>query len=195
MAFPLAEEQDKFLKEASQSVKKNAYFMRKAMDEDNLREALRYSAAMLGELRTSFLSPQKYYELYMQVFDELGNLEAYFADEQSKGRTLAELYELVQHAGNVLPRLYLMVAVGCLYIKSGNAKSNEILKDLVEMTKGVQHPTRGLFLRSYLCQRSRYLFCIGSTNLNITALGAVASGGYSGRLRPLIHCLWSGLPT
>jgi vacuolar protein sorting-associated protein 35 len=30
---------------------------------------------MLGELRTSFLSPQRYYELYMQVFDELGNLE------------------------------------------------------------------------------------------------------------------------
>lgn len=30
---------------------------------------------MLGELRTSFLSPQKYYELYMQAFDELGNLE------------------------------------------------------------------------------------------------------------------------
>lgn len=50
-----------------------------------------------------------------------------------------------------------MVAVGCLYIKSGGAKSNEILKDLVEMTKGVQHPTRGLFLRSYLCQRSRGL--------------------------------------
>lgn len=50
-----------------------------------------------------------------------------------------------------------MVAVGCLYIKSGEAKSKEILKDLVEMTKGVQHPTRGLFLRSYLCQRSRGL--------------------------------------
>jgi hypothetical protein len=44
-------------------------------DEDNLREALRYSAQMLGELRTSFLTPQKYYELYMQVFDELVNLE------------------------------------------------------------------------------------------------------------------------
>jgi len=44
-------------------------------DEDNLREALRYSAAMLGELRTSYLSPQKYYELYMQVFDQLAHLE------------------------------------------------------------------------------------------------------------------------
>jgi len=44
-------------------------------DEDNLREALRYSAAMLGELRTSLLTPQKYFELYMQAFDELRHLE------------------------------------------------------------------------------------------------------------------------
>ena len=44
-------------------------------DEDNLREALRYSAAMLGELRTSQLTPQKYFELYMQTFTELQHLE------------------------------------------------------------------------------------------------------------------------
>ena len=44
-------------------------------DEDNLREALRFSAAMLGELRTSLLTPQKYFELYMQAFDELRHLE------------------------------------------------------------------------------------------------------------------------
>lgn len=36
MAFPLNEEQDKFLKEAAQSVKKNAYFMRKAMVSPSL---------------------------------------------------------------------------------------------------------------------------------------------------------------
>lgn len=40
-----------------------------------MREALRYASAMLGELRTSQLYPQKYYELYMLVFDQLGNLE------------------------------------------------------------------------------------------------------------------------
>jgi hypothetical protein len=50
-----------------------------------------------------------------------------------------------------------MVAVGCLYIKASPPKSRDILRDLVEMTKGVQHPTRGLFLRAYLCQRSRGL--------------------------------------
>jgi hypothetical protein len=31
--------------------------------------------------------------------------KAFFADEHAKGRTYSELYELVQHAGNVLPRL------------------------------------------------------------------------------------------
>lgn len=32
-------------------------------------------------------------------------LQSFFGDERGKGRTYAELYELVQHAGNVLPRL------------------------------------------------------------------------------------------
>ncbi|KAL6753231.1 vacuolar protein sorting-associated protein 35 [Haematococcus lacustris] len=155
--FPGDAEQDRILSEAKTAIKRNAHSMRKAVDEDNMREALRFSAAMLSELRTSQLSPQKYYELYMLVFDQLVNLEAFFGDERGKGRTYSELYELVQHAGNVLPRLYLMVAVGCLYIKSQEGAAKELLRDLVELCKGVQHPTRGLFLRSYLCQRSRGL--------------------------------------
>jgi hypothetical protein len=32
-------------------------------------------------------------------------LQAFFKEEHSKGRSYADLYELVQHAGNVLPRL------------------------------------------------------------------------------------------
>ncbi len=74
-------------------------------DENNLREALKHSAAMLGELRTSLLSPQKYYALYMKTFDELRHLEAFFAEENKRGRSNAELYEIVQHAGNILPRM------------------------------------------------------------------------------------------
>ena len=48
---------------------------KRTQDEDSLREALRYSAAMLGELRTSLLTPQPYYELYMQATGELQLLE------------------------------------------------------------------------------------------------------------------------
>jgi vacuolar protein sorting-associated protein 35 len=75
-----------------------------------------------------------------------------FADEVKKGKSYADLYEMVQHAGNVLPRLYLLCTVGSVYIKSQEVGAKVILKDLVEMCKGVQHPTRGLFLRSYLAQ-------------------------------------------
>ncbi|KAG2449014.1 hypothetical protein HYH02_005768 [Chlamydomonas schloesseri] len=156
-AFPSADEQQRILQEASTAIKRNAFHMRKAIEEDNMRDALKHAAAMLGELRTSQLQPQKYYELYMLAFDQLSYLESFFADERGKGRAYSELYELVQHAGNVLPRLYLMVAVGCLYIKSHEASPRDVLKDLVEMCKGVQHPTRGLFLRAYLCQRAKGL--------------------------------------
>mmetsp|Transcript_10243 Transcript_10243/g.17835 ORF Transcript_10243/g.17835 Transcript_10243/m.17835 type:complete len:833 (-) Transcript_10243:476-2974(-) len=154
-AFGSEAEQERILGDAKLAIKRAAYSLHKSMEEDNLREALRFSAAMLGELRTSQLSPHKYYELYMLVFDMLVQLESFFGDERGKGRSYSELYELVQHAGNVLPRLYLMVAVGSLYIKSKEAAAKDILKDLVELCKGVQHPTRGLFLRAYLCQRSR----------------------------------------
>jgi len=68
---------------------------------------------------------------------------------------MVELYERVQHCANVVPRLYLLIAVGGVYIKSGEAPAKDILKDLIEMVKCVQYPTRGLFLRNYLSQTSR----------------------------------------
>ncbi|KDD73497.1 vacuolar protein sorting-associated protein 35, partial [Helicosporidium sp. ATCC 50920] len=146
-----------WLKEASTSIKRNAYFLRKAMDEDNMKDALRYAASMLGELRTSMLGPQRYYELYMQACDELHYLESFFAEERDKGRACGELYELVQHAGNVLPRLYLLCAAGACYIRSKEAPAKLVLRDLAEMCRGVQHATRGLFLRAYLVQVCRTL--------------------------------------
>lgn len=83
----------------------NRVFFVSTQDENNLREALKHSSAMLGELRTSLLSPQRYYALYMKTFDELRHLETFFSAENKRGRMNAELYELVQHAGNILPRL------------------------------------------------------------------------------------------
>jgi hypothetical protein len=42
-----------------------------------------------------------------------------------------------------------------VYIKSKEAPAKDALKDLAEMCRGIQHPLRGLFLRSYLSQISR----------------------------------------
>ncbi|KAJ9703780.1 hypothetical protein PVL29_005175 [Vitis rotundifolia] len=150
-----AEDEEKWLAAGIAGLQQNAFYMHRALDSNNLRDALKYSAQMLSELRTSRLSPHKYYELYMRAFDELRKLEMFFKEEARRGCSIIDLYELVQHAGNILPRLYLLCTVGSVYIKSKEAPAKDVLKDLVEMCRGIQHPVRGLFLRSYLSQVSR----------------------------------------
>ncbi|XVF18058.1 hypothetical protein REPUB_Repub10bG0178900 [Reevesia pubescens] len=149
------ENEEKWLSAGIAGLQQNAFYMHRALDSNNLKDALKYSAQMLSELRTSRLSPHKYYELYMRAFDELRKLEMFFKEETRRGCSIIDLYELVQHAGNILPRLYLLCTVGSVYIKSKEAPAKDVLKDLVEMCRGIQHPVRGLFLRSYLAQVSR----------------------------------------
>eukprot|EP00735_Rhodelphis_limneticus_P007484 TRINITY_DN2003_c0_g1::TRINITY_DN2003_c0_g1_i1::g.21885::m.21885 TRINITY_DN2003_c0_g1::TRINITY_DN2003_c0_g1_i1::g.21885 ORF type:complete len:790 (+),score=289.63,sp/F4I0P8/VP35B_ARATH/49.30/0.0,Vps35/PF03635.12/1e-271,LOH1CR12/PF10158.4/2,LOH1CR12/PF10158.4/1.4e+02 TRINITY_DN2003_c0_g1_i1:43-2370(+) len=155
VALSPEEEQEKWLEEACNVVKQQAFYMKRALDQNNLRVALQHASSMITELRTSLLSPKNYYELYMQVFDELRHLEAHFVELQRQGKPMYNLYELVQHAVNILPRLYLLVTVGSVYIRSKEAPAKDILKDIVEMSKGVQHPQRGLFLRTYLSQMAK----------------------------------------
>ena len=93
------------LAEARQVVKSQAFYMKRALDQRNLRDGLKHASSMLGELRTSALGPKSYYDLYIAVTDELRHLEAYISAEHKRGRRMLDLYELVQHAGNVLPRL------------------------------------------------------------------------------------------
>ncbi|CAE7389073.1 VPS35B, partial [Symbiodinium natans] len=126
--------------------------MRKAIDGDNVRDALKNASNMICELRTSLLSPKNYFELYMQVFNEMQHLSGFFGDKSRHKKKMIDLYESVQHAGNILPRLYLLATVAAAYIKSLEAPAKEILKDVNELCKGVQHPLRGLFLRYYLSQ-------------------------------------------
>lgn len=86
------EDEEKWLAEGIAGIQHNAFYMHRALvhrkfsiqilifpgnpyriltfakflpsqDANNLREALKYSAQMLSELRTSKLSPHKYYEL------------------------------------------------------------------------------------------------------------------------------------
>lgn len=149
------EEQEKLLEEALSIVKMQAFQMKRCLDKNKLMDGLKYASTMLGELRTSLLTPKSYYELYMAITDELRHLESYLLEEFQKGRKVADLYELVQYAGNIVPRLYLLITVGLVYIKTNSCLKRDILKDLVEMCRGVQHPLRGLFLRNYLLQCTR----------------------------------------
>eukprot|EP00640_Fibrocapsa_japonica_P001640 CAMPEP_0113943164 /NCGR_PEP_ID=MMETSP1339-20121228/19545_1 /TAXON_ID=94617 /ORGANISM="Fibrocapsa japonica" /LENGTH=484 /DNA_ID=CAMNT_0000947961 /DNA_START=67 /DNA_END=1517 /DNA_ORIENTATION=+ /assembly_acc=CAM_ASM_000762 len=149
------DDQPRFMQEATRKVKERAFYMKRAMDTDDLQGALSHASEMLRELRTSLLTPSNYYELYIKVSDELRYLEDYFEGLRRQGRPMERLYEQVQGCGNVLPRLYLLITVGGCYIKSKEAPAKTVLADLLEMTKGVQHPMWGLFLRHYLAHQTR----------------------------------------
>ena len=90
----------------------------------------------------------------MSVFDALRYLSVHLRENHPVNH-LADLYELVQYAGNIIPRLYLMVTVGTAYMAIEDAPVKELMKDMMDMSRGVQHPIRGLFLRYYLSGQAR----------------------------------------
>ena len=90
----------------------------------------------------------------MSVFDALRHLSVHLRENHPVNH-LADLYELVQYAGNIIPRLYLMITVGTAYMSIEDAPVKELMKDMMDMSRGVQHPIRGLFLRYYLSGQAR----------------------------------------
>ncbi|KAG2361915.1 vacuolar protein sorting-associated protein 35 [Suillus spraguei] len=157
-----AVEEGKLLSESLSTVKIQVGQMKRHLDNDDIMDALKSASLMLAELRTSSLSPKQYYELYMAVFDALRHLSNYLYDAHTQSRHhLADLYELVQYAGNIVPRLYLMITVGAVYMSISDAPVKEIMKDMMEMSRGVLHPIRGLFLRHYLSGQTRDHLPIG----------------------------------
>lgn len=90
----------------------------------------------------------------MSVFDAMRYLSVHLRENHPVNH-LADLYELVQYAGNIVPRLYLMVTVGTAYMAIEDAPVKELMKDMMDMSRGVQHPIRGLFLRYYLSGQAR----------------------------------------
>lgn len=93
----------KQLHEALHVVQQQIALMRRCLDQDALMDALKAASTMLAELRTSILGPKAYYELYMAVFDGLRYLSSYLLDAHQAGKQdLADLYELVQYAGNIV---------------------------------------------------------------------------------------------
>jgi vacuolar protein sorting-associated protein 35 len=156
MATPASpEDQARLLEDALVAVRQQTSLMRKCLETPGkLMDALKCCSTLVSELRTSSLGPKQYYELYMSVFDALRYLSVHLRENHPVNH-LADLYELVQYAGNIVPRLYLMITVGTAYMSIADAPVKELMKDMMDMSRGVQHPIRGLFLRYYLSGQAR----------------------------------------
>ncbi|KAI5951872.1 vps35 [Candida jiufengensis] len=166
-----ASEQAAILNSCISNIKHQSNLMKNDLDENKLLPALKHCSNFLSELRTNQLTPKQYYEIYMLVFDSLENLSLYLSNNNSTTTTtetssqnafLADLYEIVQYSGNIIPRLYMMIVIGTTYMNFQNSPTKDLMKDMIEMCHGVQHPIRGLFLRYYLSQRIKNLLPFGN---------------------------------
>jgi vacuolar protein sorting-associated protein 35 len=61
------EQQERWLEEGKAVTKQQAFLMKRALDNGNLRDGLKYASNMLCEMRTGLLSPKNFYELYIMV--------------------------------------------------------------------------------------------------------------------------------
>ena len=143
------------MEQAISHIKQQTILMQRSLVQKKLMDALKHCSDMLKELRNPDLSPKLYYELYIVIYDSLSILSQYLVENHPTRHHLADLYELVQYTGNILPRLYLMITVGVSFMQTKDCPAEEVLKDMIEMCRGVQHPIRGLFLRYYLSQRTK----------------------------------------
>lgn len=143
-------DQEQCLDDAIKVVKAQSFHIGKTIENNNLRSTLKEVAVMLAELKSGILTPRNYYALFSLVQDELIYLESFFKEECRRGRKVKHIYDSVQQAQSIIPRLYLTITAGRVYIDSGEINVKDIIFELLNMIKGVQNPTRGLFLRYYL---------------------------------------------
>lgn len=155
--------QSRVLNEITRRVQEHSYYMRKAMDVDDLSLVLEKACRMLDELgggeyaksneECGLLTSRSYYELYMKVLDEIPNLEEYLMSHRISKLVL---YEIVQYSTRVIPRLYLQICFGCVRLRAEADTTNvTFLVDILNEIKSIQNPLRGLFLRSYFIQVCR----------------------------------------
>ena len=147
---PTEEDQERVLDLGLKNIKANAFHMQNSIEQNNLRQCLKNTNALLLELRTKILTPKNYYHLYTAAFDEMMYFSNFLKDEIKRGRQVKDIYESVQQAKFIIPRLYLLITVASLYMEERPKSCRDIIFDLLNMVKGVQNPIRGLFVRYYL---------------------------------------------
>ena len=96
------------MEDAKKAAKEQAYFMRKALDNADLRAGLKHASLMLTELKTSLLSPRNYYILFMAIFDYMRGNTHIIQNSRSTSRmtpVAAARWSMCMRLSSMLPKL------------------------------------------------------------------------------------------
>jgi len=125
--------------------------MKRSMEHKNYKEALENAYKICEQMNTTNLIPAQYYNLYLVLQQCLSVMDMYLrTDYIAEGNDILDLYEDVQTYPCAIARLYLMCIVGSSAVKAKKVSIVMFLKDIIEMSRAVQHPTKGIFLRNYI---------------------------------------------
>ena len=144
------DDQDIELENLFIKVKEVSVDIHTAINNNDLPLLLNKAYIMLSELRTSSLNPKYYNKLYNEIYDEMQFVQNFIKNSIYSGRKPKRLYEATQQASLLIPRLFLQIVTGVVYIETEPRMCCDIMFDLIQMIKGVQHPIRGFFTRYFL---------------------------------------------
>ena len=130
-------------------IKMTSLKLRNCIDRNDMRQVLKFSVEILSTLKTDFKSISLYIQLFSNVTEELSPIKLYFQEDINRGRRPKEFFEAVQQCITVLPRLYLMIIVGNIYLENNPEEKKSIFEEILKMMNSAQSPVRGFMVRYY----------------------------------------------
>ena len=130
-------------------IKMTSLKLRNSIDRNDIRQVLKFSVDILSTLKTDFKTISLYTQLFSNVIEELSPIKIYFQEEINRGRKAKEFFEAVQQCITVLPRLYLMLIVGNIYLENFPEEKKSIFDEILKMLNGSQSPIHGFIVRYY----------------------------------------------
>ena len=123
--------------------------LQNSIDRNDIRQVLKFSVDILSTLKTDFKSISLYTQLFSTVIEELSPTKNYFIEEINRGRRVKEFFEAVQQCITVIPRLYLTIIVGNIYVENCKEEKKIIFDDILKMLTNAQSPLRGYMVRYF----------------------------------------------
>ena len=143
--------QEKNLIQISKAVEYQNNLIKNSISSNHFSKCLLDTAGLLSLLKIDILTPSNYYLLFTDICDIIEEtIEYYIREKTSKGIKIKYIYDSIQQSQFLIPRLYLMIISGAIYLELNPLKYREILYDLINMMKCVQNPLRGFWIRYFL---------------------------------------------
>ena len=123
--------------------------IRTSISQSNYKETLYFTKQMLLHLTPKNNCPEtptQYEQLYSSILEQMQYIHNSFFDHPN----LVYLYNSAYQCKHVLPRLYLLITIGSALIQTQPQHNAAVIRELFISVKSVNHPIRGLFIRSCL---------------------------------------------